>query len=389
MHSPGISNAVGLAIAAAHIAATFNKPGLEIIDNYTFCFLGDGCLQEGIASEACSLAGHLQLGKLIAVWDDNHITIDGETAVSFTEDVEMRFRAYGWHVIHVENGNDDLSAMYNAIEEAKAETNKPTLIRLTTIIGFGSKLQGTHGVHGNPLKPDDAQAIKKLFGFDPEKFFDVPAATTETYGKIAEKGTKANQEWNKLFEQYKEKYPNEAKDLERRQAGKLPDGWESCLPVYKPTDSAVASRKLSETVLSKIADTVPEFICGVFRTFYMSAEVVLKCAYTVCRSYWFKLDAVEGSCRFPATFHQARHVRRPICAVRNSRARYGSHYEWHIGVRKRTGHSRWRYLPQFRILRCRCCQTSGSITSEGHLGRYSRLYWSRRGRTHSSAYRGA
>ncbi|CAD6565040.1 MAG: Transketolase [Cyphobasidiales sp. Tagirdzhanova-0007] len=258
----GISNAVGLAIAAAHIAATFNKPGLEIIDNYTFCFLGDGCLQEGIASEACSLAGHLQLGKLIAVWDDNHITIDGETAVSFTEDVEMRFRAYGWHVIHVENGNDDLSAMYNAIEEAKAETNKPTLIRLTTIIGFGSKLQGTHGVHGNPLKPDDAQAIKKLFGFDPEKFFDVPAATTETYGKIAEKGTKANQEWNKLFEQYKEKYPNEAKDLERRQAGKLPDGWESCLPVYKPTDSAVASRKLSETVLSKIADTVPEFICG-------------------------------------------------------------------------------------------------------------------------------
>lgn len=259
----GISNAVGLAIAEAHIAATFNKPDLELINNYTYCFLGDGCLQEGVASEACSLAGHLQLGRLIAVYDDNKITIDGDTAVSFTEDVEMRFKSYGWQVLHVENGDTDLEGMYNAIAEAQKETNKPTLIRLRTTIGFGSKLQGTHGVHGNPLKPDDAQAIKKLFGFNPDETFAIPEGTQSTYSQIREKGEKLNAEWNKLFEEYKSKYPKEFEDLQRRIDGKLPQGWEKALPVYKPDDPAVASRKLSETVISKIADAIPEFICGV------------------------------------------------------------------------------------------------------------------------------
>jgi len=258
----GIANAVGLAIAEAHIAATFNKPDLEIIDNYTYCFLGDGCLQEGVASEACSLAGHLQLGKLIAVYDDNKITIDGDTAVSFTENVEMRFKAYGWQVLHVENGDSDLEAMYNAIAEAQKETTKPTLINLKTTIGFGSKLQGTHGVHGNALKPDDAAHIKTLFGFDPEQFFAVPQGTTDTYKAITERGQKANADWDKLFAQYKEKYPTEASELQRRIDGKLPDGWEKALPTYKPTDAAVASRKLSEIVITKLADVIPEFVCG-------------------------------------------------------------------------------------------------------------------------------
>jgi len=258
----GISNAVGLAIAQAHFAATFNKPDIELINNYTYCFLGDGCLQEGVASEACSLAGHLQLGRLIAVYDDYKITIDGDTAVSFTEDVEMRFKSYGWQVLHVENGDSDLAAMYSAIEEGKKELNKPTIINLKTTIGFGSKLQGTHGVHGNALKPDDTQHIKSSFGFDPEKFFHVPSETTETYKKIAEKGAAANAEWDKLFDKYKQQYPQEYRDLQRRIDGKLPEGWESCLPVYKATDAAIASRKLSETAISKIADAVPEFICG-------------------------------------------------------------------------------------------------------------------------------
>ena len=259
----GISNAVGLAIAQAHIAATFNKSDIELINNYTYCFLGDGCLQEGVASEACSLAGHLQLGRLIAVYDDNKITIDGDTAVSFTEDVEMRFKSYGWEVLHVENGDSDLEGIYNAIAEGKKNLSKPTLINLKTTIGFGSKLQGTHGVHGNALKPDDAQSIKKLFGFDPEKFFDVPQATTEVYGKITEKGGKANAEWDQLFKKYEEKYPEEAKDLQRRIKGDLPTGWEKVLPTYKPSDAAVASRKLSETVITKIAAAVPEFVSGV------------------------------------------------------------------------------------------------------------------------------
>lgn len=183
--------------------------------------------------------------------------------VSFTENVAMRFEAYGWQVIHVENGDTDLKAMYEAIEQGKAEKNKPTLIRLRTTIGFGSKLQGTHGVHGNPLKADDTQSIKKLFGFDPEKFFDVPAAASEAFAQVAERGAKANAAWDRVFESYKSKYPTEAAELLRRIEGKLPDGWEKCLPTYKPTDPAVASRKLSETVITKIAAAVPEFICGV------------------------------------------------------------------------------------------------------------------------------
>lgn len=180
----------------------------------------------------------------------------------------MRFKAYGWQVLHVDNGDSDLEAMYNAIEQGQKETSKPTLIRLRTTIGFGSKLQGTHGVHGNPLKPDDAQSIKKLFGFNPDEKFAVPEATSGTYASIREKGEKLNQEWNKLYDEYKSKYPKEAEDLERRQAGKLPSGWEKCLPTYKPDDPAVASRKLSETVIGKIAEAVPEFICGVSRPLF-------------------------------------------------------------------------------------------------------------------------
>lgn len=187
----------------------------------------------------------------------------------------MRFKAYGWQVLHVDNGDTDLEGMYNAIQEGQKELNKPTLIRLRTTIGFGSKLQGTHGVHGNPLKPDDAQAIKKLFGFNPEETFAIPEGTTKTYSSIREKGEKLNSEWNKLYEEYKNKYPKEAEDLERRQKGELPKGWENCLPTYKPDDPAVASRKLSETVISKIAEAVPEFICGVSRFFFLTPVSVI------------------------------------------------------------------------------------------------------------------
>ena len=170
----GISNAVGLAIAQANLAATYNKPGYTISDNYTYVFLGDGCLQEGISSEASSLAGHLKLGNLICIYDDNHITIDGSTSISFDEDVAKRYEAYGWEVLYVENGNEDLDAIYNAIQKAKESKDKPTLIKMTTTIGYGSLMAGSHSVHGAPLKPDDIKQMKKKFGFDPEKSFVVP-----------------------------------------------------------------------------------------------------------------------------------------------------------------------------------------------------------------------
>ncbi|KAJ4396200.1 Transketolase [Gnomoniopsis smithogilvyi] len=258
----GICNAVGLAMAQAHTAAVFNKPGFELINNYTYCFLGDGCLMEGVSSEACSLAGHLQLGNLIAVWDDNHISIDGDTNQAFTEDVKKRYESYGWHVVEVADGDNDLAGIEAAIKEAKSVTDKPSIIKLKTIIGFGSKNQGTHGVHGSPLKADDIKQLKEKFGFNPDKSFDVPQEAYDLCAKAASSGAAAEQEWNKLLSSYAEKYKAEADDLVRRQKGELPAGWEKSLPLYTPADPAVASRKLSETVLQKIHQALPELFGG-------------------------------------------------------------------------------------------------------------------------------
>lgn len=258
----GICNAVGLAMAQAHTAATFNKDGFPLVDNYTYCFMGDGCLMEGVSGEASSLAGHLQLGNLIAVWDDNHISIDGDTNVAFTEDVQKRYEAYGWHVVTVEDGNNDLAGIEAAIQACKDVKDKPSMIALKTIIGFGSLQEGTHGVHGSPLKADDIKQLKQKFGFNPEESFAVPQEVYDQYNAHAAEGAAAEEEWNKLFAKYGEKYPSEHADLQRRLNGELPKDWEKSLPVYTPADPAVASRKLSETVLSKIESVVPELLGG-------------------------------------------------------------------------------------------------------------------------------
>jgi transketolase len=258
----GICNAVGLAMAQAHSAAVFNKDGFNLIDNYTYCFLGDGCLMEGVSSEASSLAGHLQLGNLICIWDDNHISIDGDTNCAFTEDVAKRYESYDWQVITVENGDDDLEAMEAAIKQAQQEKNKPTLIKLRTTIGYGSLQQGTHGVHGSPLKTDDIKQLKEKFGFNPDQSFVVPQEVYDLYGKHSSNGAALEEEWNKLLAKYSEKYATEAADLKRRLTGDLPEGWEKHLPVYTPADPAVASRKLSETVLAKIEGVLPELVGG-------------------------------------------------------------------------------------------------------------------------------
>ncbi|CAM1500964.1 Fc.00g101260.m01.CDS01 [Cosmosporella sp. VM-42] len=258
----GIANAVGLAIAQAHTAATFNKPGFELVNNYTYCFLGDGCLMEGISGEASSLAGHLQLGNLVAIWDDNHISIDGNTNCAFTEDVPKRYEAYGWQVLTVEDGNADLESIEAALKEAQSVTDKPTLIQLKTTIGFGSLQEGTHGVHGSPLKADDIKQLKEKWGFNPNESFAVPQEVYDLYGKHSSEGAAREEEWNQLLAKYGKEYPTEHADLVRRLTGDLPEGWEKTLPVYTPADSAVASRKLSETVLTKIHSAIPELFGG-------------------------------------------------------------------------------------------------------------------------------
>ncbi|SCW01288.1 LAFE_0D09274g1_1 [Lachancea fermentati] len=259
----GVSNAVGLAIAQANLAATYNKPDYTLSDSFTYVFLGDGCLQEGVSSEASSLAGHLQLGNLICFYDDNQITIDGNTNVSFTEDVCMRYEAYGWEVLHVENGNEDLDAILNALEQAKKSKDKPTLIKMTTTIGYGSLNAGSHSVHGSPLKPDDVKQLKKKFGFNPDESFVVPQEVYDFYNKtVIQPGMKACEEWHKTFEGYCSTYPELGSELKRRLAYELPEGWEKALPTFTPKDSAVATRKLSEGVLQAIHSYLPELMGG-------------------------------------------------------------------------------------------------------------------------------
>jgi len=258
----GISNAVGLAIAQAHTAAIFNKEGYTISDNYTYCFLGDGCLMEGVSSETCSLAGHLQLGNLIAIYDDNHISIDGNTNCAFTEDVAKRYEAYGWHVVVVPDGDNDLAGIEAAIKQCQAVKDKPSIIKLNTTIGYGSLKQGSHDVHGSPLKADDIKQVKKKFGFNPDEKFAVPQKVYDYYAEQAAAGAAAEEEWNQLLAKYSKAYPSEAADLKRRLTGDLPEGWEKSLPVYTPSDAAVASRKLSEIVLTKVEGAIPELLGG-------------------------------------------------------------------------------------------------------------------------------
>jgi len=217
---------------------------------------------EGVSSEACSLAGHLQLGNLIAIWDDNHISIDGDTNQAFTEDVVKRYESYGWEVLTVGDGDHDLDGIEAAIKKAQESKDKPTLIKLRTIIGFGSKQQGTHGVHGSPLKADDIKQLKEKFGFNPEQSFAVPQEVYDLCHKQASQGAALELEWNQQLAKYGQQFKAEHDDLVRRQSGDLPEGWEKNLPVYTPADAAVASRKLSEIVLQKIHDVIPELLGG-------------------------------------------------------------------------------------------------------------------------------
>jgi len=258
----GISNAVGLAIAEAHLAAKFNKPDSTVVDHFTYVIMGDGCNQEGISSEACSLAGHLKLGKLIALYDDNHITIDGRTDVSFTEDVLKRYEAYGWHVQEIPEGNTDVEGISQAIAKAKSVTDKPSIIKVTTTIGYGSPNKSdTAGIHGAPLGEEEAELTRKQLGWS-YKPFEVPKDAYDQYRQAIQKGKKLEEEWNQTLVTYKEKYPNEASQFERMLRGELPEGWDKDLPTYTSDDKGVATRKHSQICLGALGPNIPELIGG-------------------------------------------------------------------------------------------------------------------------------
>jgi transketolase len=259
----GISMAVGLALAERMLAARYNRPGHELIDHRTFAIVSDGDVQEGVASEACSLAGHLGLGKLIAFYDDNHIQLAGETSMAFSEDVPKRFEAYGWHVQDL--GEDiALGRMELAIAAAAEIPDQPSLIVLRTHIGYGSpNKQDTEKAHGSPLGEEEVGLTKEAYGWDPEAQFLVPDEVLEHFRATAgERGAAAEAEWNERAEAYRAEHPELWEELSLSMDGRLPDGWDAEVPRFRPEVGMMATRKASQNVIQWAAEQVPNLVSG-------------------------------------------------------------------------------------------------------------------------------
>ncbi len=256
----GISNATGFAMAEAWLASRFNQPDFNIVDHYTYVMCGDGDLQEGVSHEASALAGHLGLGKLIVIYDDNGIQIDGSTDLAFTEDVLKRYEAYGWEVSRVAEGND-VTAVQEAIAAAKKVTDKPSLIAIKTVIGFGSPNKGgTKSAHGSPLGDDEIALVKKELGWEVADKFHVPA-DVYSYMSALEAGAAAQEEWNTLFANYANAHPDLAADFVDQMNGRLPAGWTDSLPVFGPDDK-MATRAASGKVLASLVPAIPALLGG-------------------------------------------------------------------------------------------------------------------------------
>ncbi len=257
----GFANGVGMALAERLLAARFNRPGYEIVDHFTYAIVSDGDLMEGISHEAAALAGHLGLGKIIYLYDDNRISIDGPTSLAYSDDVALRFAGYHWHVQQV-NGHDR-EAVADAIRAAQRETARPSLIICRTHIGYGSpNKQDTAEAHGSPLGPDEVRLTKRALGWPEDAQFLVPAEARAVYGRAVEEGAQREQEWRDLFARYRAAYPDLAAEFERALAGELPAGWEDSLPVFKAGDKDIATRAASGKVLDAIVPVIPELVGG-------------------------------------------------------------------------------------------------------------------------------
>jgi transketolase len=256
----GFAMSVGMAMAEKHLAALYNRPGFNVVDHHTYMLCGDGDLMEGISHEAASLAGTLKLGKLIALYDDNLISLDGPTNWSFTEDAYKRFEAYGWHVQRVADGND-LDGIEKAIAAAKAVEDKPSLIAVRTVIGYGSPRAGTNKVHGEAMGPADVAATKKFFGFPENQSFVVPDDAVANWREAVKRGAGQESEWNKLFDGYKAAFPELAAEFARTQSGALKAGWEKSIPSFG-TEKQIATRNAGQQVMNAIFNDVPELFGG-------------------------------------------------------------------------------------------------------------------------------
>jgi transketolase len=258
----GISNAVGMAIAEAHLAAQYNRPGSEIVDHYTYVLAGDGDFMEGVSAEASSLAGHLGLGKLIVLYDDNRISLSGSTSLTFTEDVAARYTAYGWDIQWVDDGND-VEEIDRAIGHAKRERSRPSLILVRTIIGWGApNKQNTFGSHGSPLGGEEVDAAKRNLGWPVEPEFHVPDDVMEHMRSALDAGKKQEQEWNTLFDRYRTEYPDRSNEFIRVCKGLLPPRWDEGLPRFESDGKSRATRRASEEVMQYLGARLPELFGG-------------------------------------------------------------------------------------------------------------------------------
>lgn len=255
----GFANAVGMALAERILATKFNQPGYDLVDHFTYVLASDGDLMEGVSHEAASFAGHLGLGRLIVLYDDNHISIDGPTDLTYSDDVPGRFAAYGWHVQNIDG--HDMDAIGGAIQEAREETQRPSLIACRTHIGFGSPQQDTAKVHGSPLGEEDLKKTKEQFGWDPEARFFIPEEVREYFRGNQQSGSEFHNKWRNLVDGYKAAHPDMAKEWDRFVNGQLTPSWEKYLPDF-PADKPLATRSASGKVLDAIAPHLPTLIGG-------------------------------------------------------------------------------------------------------------------------------
>ncbi len=258
----GIANSAGFAIAEAWLAARYNRPGHQIVDHYTYVICGDGDLMEGVSQEAASLAGHLQLGKLICLYDQNHISLAGATEIDFTEDVAKRYEADGWHTRHVLDGNDT-EDVAKAIEEAQTETDRPSMILVRTHIGYGSPhKQDNFSSHGNPLGEDELKATKVALGWPSMDKFYLPTDALDYFRQAVPSGAGEEDQWKKKFEAYRKEFPKEAAEFEMLVSGKLPNNWAEGLPTWKTSDKPIATRAAAGAALNALAKNIPNIIGG-------------------------------------------------------------------------------------------------------------------------------
>jgi transketolase len=261
----GIGMAVGMAMAEAHLSHTYNKDQFDVVDHFTYAICGDGDLMEGVAAEAVSLAGHLKLGKLIMLYDSNDISLDGELNMSFSENVQKRFEAYGWQVLRVEDQNN-LVAISDAISQAKADLSRPTLIEVKTTIGYGSPNKGGKGghvgPHGSPLGAEEVKLTKEFYGWPVDEHFLVPDEVQAHFAKVKQKGIQAEQSWNQIIQKYEQAYPELGNQFHQAVQNILPAGWDQELPVYSTSDKPIATRAASGNAINAIAKYLPQLIGG-------------------------------------------------------------------------------------------------------------------------------